>query len=63
MDVTEKQKKKIEELGAREWDDEAIAARVRKFASEGIPQKKLEREYLIAHKEEILESVAKSRRI
>jgi len=57
MDVTQEQKKKIEELGTREWDDEAIAARVRKFASEGIPQKKLEKEYLIAHKAEILDSV------
>ncbi len=56
-DVTEIHKKKIEELGERKWDDEGLAAKVRKFAEEGIPQKKLVKEDLIARKEEILDSV------
>ncbi len=49
--------KKIEELGKREWDDNAIKARVNGFLSGGIPKKRLDKAELVAHKEEILERV------
>lgn len=50
-------KKKVDELAARKWDDEALAARVRKLAKDGIPKKKLNPEELIANKQEILDRV------
>jgi C_GCAxxG_C_C family probable redox protein len=50
-------KKKVDELAARKWDDEALKARIRKLAKEGIPRKKLVPEEMIAHKKEILDRV------
>lgn len=50
-------KKKVDELAARKWDDEALAARVRKLAKDGIPRKKLVPKELIANKQEILDRV------
>jgi C_GCAxxG_C_C family probable redox protein len=48
-------KKKVDELAAREWDEKAIEARVRKLAKEGIPRKKLDPKELLANKQEILD--------
>lgn len=50
-------KAKLEELEKREWDVEGIKARFRKMESEGIPKKSLERDKLLAKKEEILDRV------
>lgn len=50
-------KAKVEELGAREWDAEGITARFRKLQKEGIPQKSLDKDKLVAHREEILDRV------
>ncbi len=57
MEENENLKKKIDELGARQWDDKAIMDRIRKFAEEGIPKKTLTKENLIAEKDEILDRV------
>ncbi len=57
MEENENLKKKIDELGARQWDDKAIGDRIRKFAEEGIPKKTLTKENLIAEKDEILDRV------
>ncbi|MBC7248658.1 MAG: C-GCAxxG-C-C family protein [Anaerolineae bacterium] len=50
-------KKRVEELAARDWDVAAIEARYKKLAAEGIPRKKLDRDELLAHKQEILDRV------
>lgn len=50
-------KAKLKELEQREWDAGAIEARFRKMESEGIPKKSLERDRLIAEKDEILDRV------
>jgi C_GCAxxG_C_C family probable redox protein len=50
-------KKKVDELAARKWDDEALQARIRKLAKDGIPKKKLVAEELLANKKEILDRV------
>jgi len=52
-------KKKVEELGERKWDTGAIEARISRFTAEGIPQKKLKKEELLANKEELLDRVQK----
>lgn len=48
---------KVKELSEREWDVKAIEARFRKMESEGIPKKSIERDKLIAEKEQILDRV------
>jgi C_GCAxxG_C_C family probable redox protein len=50
-------KAKVDELAAREWDIPALQARIRKLTTEGIPQKKLVPEEMIANKAEILDRV------
>jgi C_GCAxxG_C_C family probable redox protein len=50
-------KKKVDELAEREWDEAGIKARISKMVKEGIPRKKLEPEYMLSHKEEILDRV------
>ncbi|MBI5585000.1 MAG: C_GCAxxG_C_C family protein [Deltaproteobacteria bacterium] len=49
--------KKIDELAERVWEVEAIEARVRRMAAEGIPPKKPAPGELTARKEEILDRV------
>jgi C_GCAxxG_C_C family probable redox protein len=48
-------KKKVDELEAREWDEKAIEARVRKLAREGIPRNQLDPKELMANKEQFLD--------
>ncbi len=50
-------KKKVDELGTRKWDDEAIKARVRKLMKDGIPRKKLDPKVMKANKAQILDHV------
>lgn len=50
-------KKRVEELAARDWDVAAIEARYKKLAAEGIPRKKLDRDELLTHKQQILDRV------
>jgi C_GCAxxG_C_C family probable redox protein len=50
-------KKKVDELAARDWDEPGLQARIRKLAAEGIPKKELNRDEILAHKEEILDRV------
>lgn len=48
-------KKKLDELAAREWDEKAIEARVRKLAKDGIPKKQPDPRELLANKEQFLD--------
>jgi C_GCAxxG_C_C family probable redox protein len=50
-------KRKVDELAAREWNVPGLTARIRKLSAEGIPRKKLDPEYLLAHREEVLNRV------
>ena len=50
-------KKKVDELAARDWDEPAIQARIRKLAKDGIPRKKLDAKELLANKQQILDRV------
>jgi len=50
-------KKKVDELAARDWDEPAIQARIRKLAKEGISRKKLDAKELLANKQQILDRV------
>jgi len=50
-------KKKVDELAARDWDEPALEARVRKLVKDGIPRKKLDPKELLANKKEILDHV------
>jgi C_GCAxxG_C_C family probable redox protein len=50
-------KKKVDELAARDWDEPAIQARIRKLAKDGIPKKKLVAKELLANKQQILDRV------
>jgi C_GCAxxG_C_C family probable redox protein len=50
-------KKKVDELAARDWDEPGLQARIRKLAAEGIPKKKLDRDEILANKEQILDRV------
>lgn len=50
-------KKKVDELAERVWDEAGIKARINKMVREGIPRKKLEPEYMLAHRDEILDRV------
>jgi C_GCAxxG_C_C family probable redox protein len=49
--------KKVDELAARKWDEQAIGARVNKMVKEGIPRKKLDPKEMKANKEKILAHV------
>jgi C_GCAxxG_C_C family probable redox protein len=57
MSTKEALKAKVQELEEREWDVPAIEARFRKLEADGIPQKTLDRDYLVAHKQQILDRV------
>ena len=50
-------KRKVQELAERDWDRPAIEARYQRLAAEGIPRKTLDREEILAHKEQILNRV------
>jgi C_GCAxxG_C_C family probable redox protein len=50
-------KAKVDELAERDWDVPALEARVRKLAAEGIPRKALNRDEILANKEQILDRV------
>jgi C_GCAxxG_C_C family probable redox protein len=47
----------VDELAARDWDEPGLQARIRKLAAEGIPKKKLDRDEILANKEQILDRV------
>jgi C_GCAxxG_C_C family probable redox protein len=48
---------RVQELAERDWDTPAIEARVKKLAAEGIPRKTLDRDGILANKQQILERV------
>jgi C_GCAxxG_C_C family probable redox protein len=48
---------RVQELAERDWDVAAIEARVKKLVAEGIPKKSLDRQELLANREQILERV------
>jgi C_GCAxxG_C_C family probable redox protein len=50
-------KKKVDELAAREWDTDAIEARIRKLAKDGVPRKKLDPKEILANRQQILDRV------
>jgi C_GCAxxG_C_C family probable redox protein len=50
-------KKRVDELAARDWDEPGLQARIRKLSAEGIPRKTLNRDEILANKEEILDRV------
>ena len=50
-------KARVEELGERVWDEQAIEARIRKLSAEGIPKKALNRDEILANKAQILDRV------
>jgi C_GCAxxG_C_C family probable redox protein len=53
----EELKKRVDELAARDWDEAELQARIRKLAAEGIPKKELDRDEILANKEQILDRV------
>jgi C_GCAxxG_C_C family probable redox protein len=57
MNYKEKFLKKIDELGNRDWNKNAIESRIKGFVSEGITRKALNKKRLLAEKEEILDRV------
>jgi C_GCAxxG_C_C family probable redox protein len=50
-------KARVDELAAREWDVPAIEARYQKMAAQGIPKKTLDRDEILANKQQILDRV------
>lgn len=50
-------KARVEELGERVWDEQAIEARIRKLAEQGIPKKTLNRDEILSNKPQILDRV------
>jgi C_GCAxxG_C_C family probable redox protein len=50
-------KARVQELAERDWDVPALEARVRKLAAEGIPKKTLNRDEILANKQQILDRV------
>lgn len=50
-------KARVQELAEREWDLEAIIARYRRMAEEGIPRKTLNPQEILANREQILDRV------
>jgi C_GCAxxG_C_C family probable redox protein len=50
-------KTRVQELAERVWDVPAIEARIKKLAAEGIPTKTLNRDEILANKQQILDRV------
>jgi C_GCAxxG_C_C family probable redox protein len=50
-------KASVQELAERDWDVPAIEARYKKLATEGIPKKTLNRDEILANKQQILDRV------
>lgn len=50
-------KAKVQELAERDWNMPAIEARYKKMAEQGIPEKTLNREEILANKQQILDRV------
>jgi C_GCAxxG_C_C family probable redox protein len=50
-------KARVQELAERDWNVPALEARVRKLAAEGIPKKTLNRDEILANKEQVLDRV------
>ena len=50
-------KARVQDLGERDWDMPAIEARYKKMAAEGIPKKTLDRDEVLANKQQILDRV------
>jgi hypothetical protein len=50
-------KARVRELAERVWDVSAIEARFRKLAAQGIPKKTLNRDEILANKQQILDRV------
>ena len=50
-------KNKVDELAERDWDVPALEARIKKLSAEGIPKKTLNRDEILANKEQILDRV------
>ena len=50
-------KARVQELAEREWDTPAIEARIKKLAAEGIPKRTLNRDEILANKEQILDRI------
>ena len=48
---------RVRELAERDWDVPAIEARVKKLVAEGIPRKTLNRDEILANRQQILERV------
>jgi C_GCAxxG_C_C family probable redox protein len=48
---------RVQELADREWDAPSLEAKVKKLAAEGIPKKTLNRDEILANKEQILDRV------
>ena len=57
MAKQEVHRSKLQELAARDWDREAIAARARRLIEQGIPKKTLSKAKILASKAEILDRV------
>ncbi len=53
----EKLRQKVRELAVREWDATAIVARIKALTSDGIPQKTLKANEILASRQQILERV------
>jgi C_GCAxxG_C_C family probable redox protein len=50
-------KTRVEELAAMDWDEAGLQARVERLAAEGIPKKALDRDELLANRDQILDRV------
>jgi C_GCAxxG_C_C family probable redox protein len=48
---------RVQELAERDWDASALEARVSKLAGDGIPKKTLDRDEILANREQILDRV------
>jgi C_GCAxxG_C_C family probable redox protein len=48
---------RVDELARRDWDIQAIETRVKKLVAEGIPRKELDREEVLANRQQILDRV------
>jgi C_GCAxxG_C_C family probable redox protein len=48
---------RVQELAERDWDVPALEARYKKLAAEGIPRKTLDRDEILANKQQILDRV------
>ena len=50
-------KARVQELAERDWDMPALEARYKVLAAEGIPRKKLDRDQILANRQQILDRV------